>query len=221
MPREQFHRGLQDLQDAVLGLGAMVDRQIGRSMRALRTRDVLLAHAVIRDDAEVNRTRFHLDNVCLSLLAQQAPLASDLRLIVAALAVVSELERMGDHAAGIARVVVGMQGEQETSLPDISEMAQQARRMLTDALRAFERRDLDAANAVGLSDAGVDEAYARVYRGLIDTMVRDPDSVEPCTHLLWVAHNLERIADRATNVAERVVFTVTGMQAETDRATAS
>ena len=124
MPREQFHRGLQDLQDGILELGSMVDRQIDRSMRCLLDRDLGLANTVIRDDEEVNRTRFHLDNVCVSLLAQQAPLASDLRFIVAALAMLSELERMGDHASGIASIVVTMQDEPLVKpLVDIPAMA--------------------------------------------------------------------------------------------------
>jgi phosphate transport system protein len=219
MPREQFHRGLQDLQDGILELGSMVDRQIDRSMRCLLDRDLGLANTVIRDDEEVNRTRFHLDNVCVSLLAQQAPLASDLRFIVAALAMLSELERMGDHASGIASIVVTMQDEPLVKpLVDIPAMAERARTMLNQSLDAFVHRDVDGAYAVGRADAEVDTLYHRVYRDLVDIMVRDPSTVEACTHLLWVAHNLERIADRATNIAERVVYTVTGMQAEMDTA---
>lgn len=219
MPREQFHQGLQNLQDGILELGAMVDRQVDRALRCLLDRDVALASAVIGDDAEVNRARFHLDNVCVSLLAQQAPLASDLRFIVAALAMLAELERMGDHASGIASIVVAMQDEPLVKpLVDIPAMAERARAMLTDSLDAFVRRDVDGAYAVGRADAEVDTLYHRVYRDLVDIMVRDPSTVEACTHLLWVAHNLERIADRATNIAERVVYTVTGMQAEMDTA---
>jgi phosphate transport system protein len=217
MPREQFHRGLQDLQDGILELGAMVDRQVDRALLCLLDRDLTLASAVIRDDEEVNRSRFHLDNVCVSLLAQQAPLASDLRFIVAALAMLSELERMGDHAAGIARIVVTMQDEPLVKpLVDIPAMAERARTMLHRSLDSFVHRDVDGAYEVGRADAEVDTLYQRVYRDLVDIMVRDPSTVEACTHLLWVAHNLERIADRATNIAERVVYTVTGMQPEMD-----
>ena len=217
MPREQFHKGLQDVQDAVLEMGSMVDRQIERSLQALIDRDILLAEAVIRDDDEVNRTRFHIDNVCVSLLAQQAPLASDLRLIVAVLAMASELERMGDHAEGIARIVIIMRDEPLVKpLVDIPAMAQESRTMLKGALDAFVQRSVDDAYRIGAADEIVDQLYDRVYRDLVDIMVRDPSTVEPCTHLLWVAHNLERIADRATNIAERVVFTVTGMMPEMD-----
>jgi phosphate transport system protein len=217
MPREQFHKGLQDVQDTVLEMGSMVDRQIERSLQALIDRDVLLAEAVVRDDDEVNRTRFHIDNVCVSLLAQQAPMASDLRLIIAVLAMASELERMGDHAEGIARIVITMRDEPLVKpLVDIPAMAQESRTMLKGALDAFVQRSVDDAYRIGAADEIVDQLYDRVYRDLVDIMVRDPSTVEPCTHLLWVAHNLERIADRATNIAERVVFTVTGMMPEMD-----
>ena len=220
MPREQFHRELQSVQDGVLEMGSMVDRQIERALQALVERDVPLAEAVVRDDAEVNRTRFHLDNMCLSLLAQQAPMASDLRLIVAVLAMVSELERMGDHAEGIARIVILMRGEPLVKpLIDIPLMATAARKMLKDALDTFVQRDVEGAYRVGQADNEVDVLYDTVYRDLVAIMVRDPSTVEACTRLLWVAHNLERIADRATNIAERVVFTVTGMQPEMDVST--
>jgi phosphate transport system protein len=217
MPREQFHRGLQDVQDGVLELGSMVDRQIEKSIKSLIDRDIPLAEAVTRDDEELNRARFHLDNMCLSLLAQQAPMASDLRLIVAVLAMASELERMGDHAEGIARIVVLMRDEPLVKpLVDIPAMAEKSREMLKRALDSFVHRSVEEAYAVGRMDDDVDVLYDRVYRDLIDIMLRDPSTVEACTRLLWVAHNLERIADRATNVAERVVFTVTGMLPEMD-----
>lgn len=217
MPREQFQKGLQDLQDGVLEMGSMVDRQIERALQSLVGRDIPLAEAIVRDDDEVNRTRFHLDNVCLSLLAQQAPMASDLRLIIAVLSMVSELERMGDHAEGIGRIVILMQDEPLVKpLVDIPKMATEARRMLKDALDAFVQRDVDSAYAVGQADTVVDDLYDTVYQDLVEIMVRDPSTVESCTHLLWVAHNLERIADRATNIAERVVFTVTGMMPQMD-----
>ena len=220
MPREQFHKQLEGLEDGVLEMGAMVDRQIERAMQSLVDRDIVLAEAVILDDKEVNRTRFHLDNIALSLLAQQAPMATDLRVIISCLSMVIDLERMGDHAEGIAAIVVMMRDEPLVKpLVDIPEMARQARKMLNDALDAFVRRDVEAAFAVGQADDGVDELQDIVYRDLLEIMIQDPSTVEPCTHLLWVAHNLGRIADRATNIAERTVFTVTGMLPEMDVST--
>jgi phosphate transport system protein len=218
--REQFHKGLQSLQDGVLEMGSMVDRQLERSMQALIDRDIPLAEAVIRDDSEVNRARFHLDNICLSLLAMQAPMANDLRLIVSVLSMITDLERMGDHAEGIARIVLLMQDEPLVKpLVDIPAMADTARTMLKDVLDAFVQRDADAAYRVGAMDDEVDVLYERVYQDLVAIMVKDPSTVEACTHLLWTAHNLERIADRSTNIAERVVFTATGMLPEMDVST--
>ena len=217
MPREQFQRGLRGVEDGVLELGSMVDRQLDRAIQALINRDLPLADAVVRDDGEVNRTRFHLDNMCVSLLAQQAPMASDLRLIVAVLSMVSDLERMGDHAEGIARIVLLMQDEPLVKpLVDIPEMAILARQMLRDALDAFADRDVEAAYLVGHADDAVDSLYDRVYRDLVAIMTADSSTIEACTHLLWTAHNLERIADRTTNIAERVVYTGTGMLPEMD-----
>jgi len=217
MAREQFHKQLDALQDGVLEMGSMVDRQIERAMQSLVERDTSLAQAVIRDDDEVNRTRFHLDNVALSLLAQQAPMAGDLRVIVSCLSMVIDLERMGDHAEGISAIVLMMADEPLVKpLVDIPEMAERGRSMLSDALDAFVKRDIAAAYSVGRADDEVDALQDRVYRDLLEIMIKDPATVEPCTHLLWVAHNLERVADRATNIAERVVFTVTGMLPEMD-----
>jgi phosphate transport system protein len=217
MPREHFQHQLDLLQDGVLEMGAMVDRQLERAMQSLMERDISLAEAVVRDDVEVNRTRFHLDNVALSLLAMQAPMAGDLRIIISCLSIVIDLERMGDHAKGIASIVIMMRDEPLVKpLVDIPAMAKGARRMMNDALDAFVKRDLEQAYAVGRADDMVDELQDTVYRDLVAIMIRDPATVEPCTHLLWVSHNLERIADRATNIAERVVFTETGMLAEMD-----
>jgi len=217
MPRLQFQRGLRAMEDGVLEMGSMVDRQIERAMQALMDRDLPLADAVVRDDGEVNRTRFHLDNMCVSLLAQQAPMASDLRLIVAVLAMISDMERMGDHAEGIARIVLLMHDEPLVKpLVDLPEMARLARRMLADALDAFAERSVEAAYAVGPADDDVDRLYDHIYRDLVEIMTHDASTIEACTHLLWTAHNLERIADRATNVAERVIYTVTGMMPTMD-----
>ena len=211
MPREQFDADLDQLQDRILEMGAMVDRQIERALEALVGRDTALADAVIRDDDEVNRTRYEIDQQALVLLAQQSPMAVDLRVIVAALSINIDLERMGDHAKGIGAIVQMMSGEPLVKpLVDIPEMATRARAMLGNALDAFVARDVEAAYRVGEADDGVDELQDRVYHDLVQIMIRDPATVEPCTRLLWVTHNIERIADRATNIAERVVFTVTG-----------
>ena len=220
MPREQFLADLDRLQDGFLEMGAMVDRQIERAIQALVERDGTLADAVIRDDEEVNRRRFDLDNQAMLILAQQAPMASDLRVVISVLSMVIDLERMGDHAKGIGHIVHMIADEPLVKpLVDIPEMSLRSRAMLNNALDAFVERDVEAAYRVGEADDGVDELQDRVYRDLVEIMIKDPSTVEASTHLLWVAHNLERIADRATNIAERVVFTVTGELTEMDVST--
>lgn len=215
MPREGFHRELDLLQDQMLELGSMVDRAIDRALIALVERDLALAQSVVRDDDEVNRMRYDIDTACLALLAQQAPVAGDLRVVVSVLSIVGELERIGDHAEGIARIVLMMADEPLVKpLVDIPRMAERGQQMLRDALTAFTERDVAAAQRVGEADDEVDELQERVYHDLIEIMLGDPSAVLPCTHLLWVSHNLERIADRATNVAERAVFMATGAQTE-------
>jgi phosphate transport system protein len=217
VPREQFHRQLEQLKDGVLEMGAMVDRSIERSLQSLVERDVALAAVVVAEDEEIDEVHFNLQNQCLSLLAQQAPMATDLRVIVSVANIISDLERMGDHAEGIARIVVMMQDEPLVKpLVDVPTMAERARAMLKKALQAFIDSDTRAAHEVGRADDEVDELYDRVYQDLIQIMIADPTTVEPSTHLLWVAHNLERIADRSTNIAEQTVFAVTGMLPKMD-----
>lgn len=217
MPREQFHRQLEALKDGVLEMGSMVDRAIDQGMRSLIDRDAELAQKVVDEDREINAIGFHIQNMCLSLLAQQAPMATDLRVIVSVTSIVSELERMGDHAEGIARIVLLMQDEPLVKpLVDLPIMAEHAREMLRQALNGFVEREVEGAYRVGSADDAVDQLYDRIYNDLIQIMINDPSTVEPSTHLLWVAHNLERIADRATNIAERTVFAVTGMLPQMD-----
>ena len=188
MPREQFHHDLTVLQDRILEMGAMVDRQIERSVTALVERDRALADAVVRDDTEVNRTRFEIDQQAVHLLAQQAPMAVDLRVIISVLSINIDLERMGDHAKGIGNIVQMIVDEPQVKpLVDIPEMGARARSMLGNALDAFVERDVDSAYRVGEADDGVDQLQDRVYHDLLQIMIKDPSTVEPCTHLLWVA----------------------------------
>ena len=217
MPREQFQRQIAALQDGVLEMGSMVERAVERAMQALMDRDVVLARSVIDEDKDINAVGYHLQNACISLLAQQAPMARDLRVIVSVTAIMSDLERMGDHAEGIARIVVTMQDELLVKpLIDLPIMASKATEMLRNAVQAFVDQDTEAGYRVGGADDEVDRLYDQIYADLIQVMVGDPATIEPSTHLLWVAHNLERIADRATNIAERTVYSATGMLPQMD-----
>ena len=217
MPREQFQRQIAALQDGVIEMGSMVERAVDRAMQALMDRDVACARSVIEDDKDINAVGYHLQNACISLLAQQAPMAGDLRVIVSVTAIMSDLERMGDHAEGIGRIVVMMQDEPLVKpLIDLPIMASRAKEMLRNSIQAFVDQDTDAAYRVGAADDEVDKLYDQIYADLIQIMVGDPSTIEPSTHLLWVAHNLERIADRATNIAERTVYSATGMLPQMD-----
>jgi phosphate transport system protein len=213
--RPGFERELRGLQDEVLVLGSMVDKAIDRSIDALRRLDHPAAQQIIRDDQHINRKRFDVENAAIALIATQQPLAGDLRTIVAVLNIIVELERMGDYAKGIAQIVL-RHGEQPLLKPliDVPRMADKARDMLRRSLDAFVARDAEAARRIAAEDDEVDALYDQVYRELLTFMLRDPKTIDRATWLLWTAHNLERIADRVTNICERVVYEATGEMAE-------
>jgi phosphate transport system protein len=215
MTRTAFEQQLVEIQEEMLLLATMVDSAIERSIAALKERDIELARRVISDDARINRKRYDIEEHCLELIATQQPLASDLRAIVSVLYIIVDLERMADHAEGIAKVAV-MLADEPPLKPyiDIPRMAEIARRMLISSLEAFKDRDAERARAVCSEDDEVDALYDQVYRELITYMVHDPKTIERATHLTWVAHNLERIADRVTNICERVVYLVEGKISE-------
>ena len=204
---EQIHELLEDL----LGLGDMVTGSIDRSIQALARQDEELAEQVIAYDDEINAIQQEIDEKCLVLLATQQPMASDLRAIMAISNIAAELERMGDYTEGIARLAIKLAGRPLLKpLIDIPRMAEGSRQMLTSALEAFARQDVQTAEAVGKADDEIDALYDQIYRELLVYMMEDPRTITQATYLLWVAHNLERIADRTTNIAERVVFIDSG-----------
>jgi len=217
MVREAFERKLQRLQDEVLILGSMVENALVESVELLKRRDLDGAARLIAEDSDINRKRFQIEADALVLIATQQPMAGDLRTLAAILEIVTELERMGDYAKGIARISL-MIGEQPLLKPliDLPRMAQKARDMLHQSLDAFVRRDVDLARAIPAQDDEVDDLYNQVYRELLTYIMADPRTIDQATQLLWVAHNLERTADRVTNICERVVFTVTGDMVEMD-----
>lgn len=213
--RETFDKELRRLQDEMLLLASMVDRAIGESIEALRHLDVEQAHSVIEGDATINAKRYLIEEMTITTIATQQPMARDLRTILAVLHISIELERMGDYAAGIARIVL-MHGEQDLLKPliDIPRMAELDRSLLRRALDAFVTRDVELARQVGESDDQVDALQDQVYRELLTYVMQDPRTIDRATWLTWVAHNLERIADRVTNICERVIFLVTGQMLE-------
>ncbi|HEY8174036.1 MAG TPA: phosphate signaling complex protein PhoU [Dehalococcoidia bacterium] len=215
MTRALFEKQLRELQDDVLIMGSMVEKAIQRSVDALRHRDVTLSNAVVQDDLAINAKRYEIEERCIHTIALQQPMAADLRVIVAILFIASELERMADHAEGIGRINL-MLGEEPLPRPlgEITEMASRATDMLRRALTAFVDRDDEAARKICDEDDAVDSLYDKSYHGLIQEIIKTPADVSRITYLIWTSHNLERIADRVTNVCERVIFMVTGQLEE-------
>jgi len=192
-------------------MASMVETAIERGIEALKTRNVNLAHQIIEDDLKINRKRYETEDKCLELIATQQPLASDLRTIASVLHITVDLERMGDHAEGIAKIAL-MLADEPPLKPyiDIPRMAQVGIDMLMGSMEAFKNRDPDRARAICNQDDEVDALYEQVYRELLTFMINDPRTIQRATYLIWAAHNLERIADRVTNICERVVYLVEG-----------
>ncbi len=215
MTRELFEKKLRELQDEVLIMGSMVEKAIHRSVEALRTRDIQLSNDVVAEDVAINAKRYSIEEQCIHTIALQQPMAADLRVLVAVLFIANELERMADHAEGIGRINL-MLGEEPLPRPlsEISDMSHIAGDMLRRSLTAFVERDADAARAICDQDDEVDALYDASYHALIQEMIRKPDDVQRITYLIWTSHNLERIADRVTNICERVIFMVTGQLEE-------
>jgi len=211
MTRTAFERQLTEIQDDMLVLATMAEAAIERSIDALKNRDVELARQIIADDLKINEKRYNTEEKCLELVATQQPLASDLRTIVAVLHIIVDLERIADHAEGNAKLAL-MLADEPPLKPyiDIPRMAQKGIEMLRASLEAFKDRDTERARAICEMDDEVDALYEQVYHELLTYMIQDPQSIKRATYLIWVAHNLERIADRVTNICERVVFMVTG-----------
>jgi len=217
MPRDIFQRELQRLQDEVLVLGSMVEDSILESVEILKQRDVEGSRRLIAKDRSINEKRFAIEDAALTLIATQQPIAVDLRLIAAVLDIASELERIGDYAKGIARInlMIG-EGPLLKPLIDVPKMAEKAQSMLHQALDAFARKDVELARAIPEEDDEVDDLYNQVSRELLTLVMADPTRMDRANYLEWVAHNLERAADRVTNICERVLFTVTGEVVELD-----
>jgi phosphate transport system protein len=213
--RTVFHKRLKEIQDDILAMGSMASKAIIRSVEALKKRDLDQAHQVIDDEQKMNDKRFEIEEKCIELIATQQPMASDLRIIIAILNITTEIERIGDYAVGIARIVVMIGNEPPLKpLVDIPRMAEKTSDMLRRSLTAFISRDAEAAKNIIAEDDLVDQLYDQVFRELLVFMAEDPRTVTRATRLIWVAHNLERAADRATNICERVVFVVTGKMEE-------
>jgi phosphate transport system protein len=216
-PRRTFERELQLLQDQVLIMGSMVEEAIMTSIDLLKRRDLEGSKRLMERDVEINAKRYAIEDQTLALIALHQPVARDLRTLAAILEISTELERIGDYAKGIAKINL-LIGEKPLLKPliDIPLMAEKALDMLRRSLDAFVQQDVEAARAIPADDDEVDHLYEQVYNELLTYILADPANTEQANYLLWAAHNLERAADRVSNICERILFTITGELSEFD-----
>jgi phosphate transport system protein len=211
MSRDNLMLQIHQVQDELLLMGSLVEQATMRSIEALKQRDKKLASEVYNADRLVNEKRYAIENSVLILIATQQPLAHDLRLLAALLEVSAEIERMGDYAKGIAKVVVNLENiDIPIPFKDIELMATQALSMLHRALGAFIIEDAETAKLIPAEDDKVDEIYNHVLKHIVNIMIEKPQIIDHANLLMWVAHNLERMADRVSNICERTIFVATG-----------
>ncbi len=217
MTRQTLERQIHHLQDEVLLLGSMVEQAMLKAVSSLKSRDTAEARQIYRADQLINEKRYAIENAILILIATQQPMAHDLRILAAMLEVITELERMGDYAKGVARVTIRLE-DAEVPIPtqEFDRMAEVAVSMLHRALSAFVTENPNLAAAIPSEDDEVDNLYNRVYLTVVHAMVQNPAIIDHTNLLIWVAHNLERMADRVTNICERTVFIATGEMLEID-----
>jgi phosphate transport system protein len=213
--RGAYHKKLREIQYEIMVMGSMVSKALIRSVEALKNRNIELANQIIAEDQKVNNKRFEIEEQCIELIATQQPMATDLRTITAILNITTEIERIGDYAVGIARIVILIGNEPLLKpLVDIPLMAEKTVDMLDRCLQAFTNRDAEAAKKIAREDDEIDNLYDQIFRELLNIMAEDPKTITRATRLMWTAHNLERAADRVTNICERVVYIVTGKMEE-------
>jgi phosphate transport system protein len=212
--RSVLDQRLNTLNEQLLQMSSLVDIAIEKAMKSLYERDTALAAEVIVADQTLNDLRYAAEDEALQILATQQPMAGDLRKVVAAIHLAVELERIGDHAAGIASLVERMENEDPIeSLHKLPKMAKRAKEMVQIAVEAYVTHDENLAYSMMTKDDKIDRQYRRLFREAMKEM-RDDDYIRRATFLLWVGHDLERIGDRATNIAERVIFMATGDHVE-------
>jgi phosphate transport system protein len=215
MPRESFHHELRDIEDAVIEMGALVEREIAQAMQALTRRDAVVAHAVVTSDGVVNALQHRLRSQSIGLIALQAPVACDLRELTTVLLVINELERMGDHAVDIAQQSLRVLDDEPHPLVGaLSAVAQLVRQQVRVVMQAFIEVNVQQAREIGAKDDEIDHRYRTIFAELINSMMRDTRLVTYATSLLFIAHDLERIGDRVINICEDIIYRVSGESVE-------
>jgi phosphate transport system protein len=211
MTRDAFHQELREIEESVIQMATLVESSIARAMQALSRRDTGLAQDVVASDNAVNDLQRSIRNRCISVMARQAPVARDLRELTTIQLVINELERMADHAVGIAKQTLRLRdAELPPAIGDLLEMAKLVREQVRGAIQAFIDVNVAAARAICVRDDEIDHQYRHTFTDLIDLMTKDPAAVPAATSLLFVAHDLERIGDRVTNICEDVIYMVSG-----------
>ncbi len=217
MPRETLDRQIHQIKDEVLLLGSMVEQATTEALDSLQRRDAVIAKKIFSGDHLINEKRYAIENAILILIATQQPMARDLRVMAAVLEVITELERMGDYAKGVAKITRQLGDEPlPVSLRDYAVMGNEAVGMLHRALGAFIAEDAQEAYQIPKEDAQVDALYSAIQQNLAAALIANPQGIEHINLLSWVSHNLERMADRVTNICERTVFICTGELMEMD-----
>lgn len=211
MTRKAFHQELRDIEESVIQMAALVEAEIAQAMLALSQRDIEMASDVINKDGDVNEMQRAIRSQCIAMMALQAPVARDLRELVTVQLVINELERMGDHAVSIAKQSMRLKDYEPLSLTaDLMEMAKIVREQVRDCIQAFVDVNVQLARETCANDDNVDQPYRAILSEVIHLMSSEPDKVAPATSVLFIAHDLERIGDRVTNIGEDVIYMVTG-----------
>lgn len=215
MPRKSFDAELEELQKDILKLGGLVEQAIFKAVKSLVEQNGALAKEVIENDDIIDQYELDIEHKCLTLIARQQPIARDLRTIGTALKIITDLERMADHASDTAKITRRLEGQEYIKpLIDIPHMAQLTQKMVSDSLQAFIHRDTKLAMQMIEMDHEVDHLYRQIFRELLVLMMEDAKTITQATYLLIVARNLERIADHATNLGEWIMYMVTGVRKE-------
>lgn len=218
MARETFERQLQMILDQVLILGSMVEQAVLDSLDALKRRDQAAARRISEADLQINEKRYSIESGCITLIATQQPMARDVRFLAAILEIITELERIGDYAKGICKItqIISEESIDPVLIDELQQMASLGLDMLRRALDAFVIGDDVTAREIPLEDAKVDRLYNQMYHRLMEQMMVDISTIDRANHIMWAAHNLERMADRVTNICERIVYVATGEMKELD-----